>query len=146
MATFAKLNSESIVLDIIKVNNNIITDENGIEQESIGIQFLNNTFKDSTVIWKKTSINTHGGKYYNQDGSEGDISKAFRKNYASIGGEYDSSRDAFIAIKPFDSWLLNETTCLWEAPIPYPNPSNGVFYSWNEASQTWDIALETSAV
>jgi hypothetical protein len=137
MATFAKLNSKGIVLDIIKVNNNIITDENGIEQESVGIQFLNNTFRDSTIIWKKTSVNTYGGKYYNQDDTEGDLSKAFRKNYAIIGGIYDYSRDAFIAIKPFDSWLLNETTCLWEAPIPYPNPSNGILYSWNEDTKTW---------
>jgi len=141
MAHFAKLNSENIVIDIHKVNNQVIIDQNGMEQESLGIQFLNDIFKDNTVVWKKTSFNTKQGKYYNQDGSEGDISKAFRKNYASIGGIYDPIRDAFINYKPFNSWTLNETTCDWEPPIPYPNPSNGNLYQWNESTQTWDIAI-----
>jgi hypothetical protein len=141
MATFAKLNNNNEVIDIIKVNNPVITDTNGVEQENLGIQFLNDIFKDNTVIWKKTSFNTKQGKYYNQDGSEGDISKAFRKNSARIGGIYDPIRDAFISLKPFNSWILNETTCDWESPIPYPNPSNGNLYQWNESTQTWDIAI-----
>jgi len=139
MAHFAKLNNNNEVIDIIKVNNDVITDINGVEQENLGIQFLNDIFKDNTVVWKKTSFNTKLGKYYNQDGSEGDISKAFRKNYAGIGFTYDQTRDAFIPPKPFNSWTLNETTCDWEPPIPYPNPSNGNLYQWNESTQNWDI-------
>lgn len=139
MAHFAKLNNNNEVIDIIKVNNPVITDINGVEQENLGIQFLNDIFKDNTIIWKKTSFNTKFGKYYNQDGSEGDISKAFRKNYAGIGFTYDQTRDAFIPPKPFNSWTLNETTCDWEPPIPYPNPSNGNLYQWNESTQNWDI-------
>jgi hypothetical protein len=141
MAHFAKLNNNNEVIDITKVNNVVITDINGVEQESLGINFLHSTYNDTSTIWKKTSFNTKQGKYYNQDGTEGDLSKAFRKNYASIGGIYDPIRDAFINYKPFNSWTLNETTCDWEPPIPYPNPSNGNLYQWNESTQAWDIAI-----
>ena len=139
MATFAKLNNENEVIDIVKVSNDVITDNNGIEQEILGINFLHSTYNDTSVIWKKTSVNTKLGKYYNVDLTEGDQSKAFRKNYAIIGGIYDPIRDAFMLKKPYDSWTLNETTCGWEAPITYPNPSNGNLYEWNESTKTWDI-------
>jgi hypothetical protein len=65
-----------------------------------------------------------------------------RKNYAGIGFTYDDARDAFIPPKPFPSWVLNEETCLWEAPIPMP-VEEGVLYSWNEETQTWDIVQIT---
>ena len=60
-----------------------------------------------------------------------------RKNYAGVGFTYDEERDAFIAPKPFESWILNESSCQWESPIPYPNEEN--FYSWNEEEGTWDV-------
>lgn len=85
----------------------------------------------------RTSYNTYGGVHYNPETGEPseDQSKAFRKNYAGIGFTYDEERDAFIPPKPFESWILNEDTCLWEPPIPYPN--DGAVYMWNEESGDW---------
>ena len=88
------------------------------------------TFVDETPgEWIQTSYNTIGGQHVN-DGTP------LRKNYASIGGTYDSTRDAFISPKPYPSWVLNEDSCLWEPPVAYPD--NGERYSWNEENQTWD--------
>ena len=88
-----------------------------------GIDFLNNLHKDRNVVWKQTSYN-------------GNI----RKNFAGIGYTYDQTRDAFIAPKPYNSWTLNETTCLWEAPVAYPD--DGQNYIWNEETQQWDLINE----
>lgn len=77
--------------------------------------------------WVQTSYNTHGGQH-----PEG---RPLRKNYAGIGYTYDEQRDAFIPPKPFASWILNEETCLWDAPIPYP--VDGRSYDWDEASTSW---------
>ena len=88
------------------------------------------TFVDSSPgEWIQTSYNTHGGQH-----PEG---RPLRKNYAGIGYTYDSERDAFIPPKPYNSWILNETTCLWEAPVPYPTDDST--YDWNEDTQSWDI-------
>jgi hypothetical protein len=84
-------------------------------------------------VCKRTSYNTRGGVH-----SEGGV--PFRKNYAGIGYSYDEVRDAFIPPKPFDSWILNETTCLWEAPVEYP--TDGQQYQWNEEMGTWDLITE----
>ena len=81
---------------------------------------------------KRTSYNTWGGQH-----REGGT--PYRKNYAIIGGIYDPGRDAFIPPRDFPSWILNEDTCLWEAPIPYPN--DGQTYYWNEQDQIWSIQL-----
>ena len=87
--------------------------------------------------WVKTSYNTRGGVHYqpNTDIPSEDQSKSLRKNFAGIGYTYDESRDAFIPPKPFDSWLLNEETCLWESPIEYPNDGNE--YVWDESTTSW---------
>ena len=85
---------------------------------------------------KRTSYNTHGGIHYTNGVPSQDQSKAFRKNYAGIGYYYDSIRDAFIPPKPFPSWTLNEDTCLWQSPIPYPN--DGKMYTWNEEIGNWE--------
>lgn len=87
--------------------------------------------------WVKTSYNTRGGIHYNQKTGKpsADQSKAFRKNYAGENFTYDKERDAFIPPKPFDSWVLNEETCLWESPIPYP--SDGGLYRWDESLGDW---------
>jgi len=77
---------------------------------------------------KRTSYNTHGGVH--SDGGT-----PFRKNYAGIGYTYDAGRDAFIPPQPFPSWTLNESSCLWESPVPYP--SDDKMYSWDEDSQAW---------
>lgn len=86
--------------------------------------------------WIQTSYNTRGGVHYGQDG-EPDGGEALRYNYAGIGFSYDADRDAFIPETPYQSWILNEDTCLWEAPIPYP--TDGEVYDWNEESQSWDL-------
>jgi hypothetical protein len=89
-------------------------------------------------VCKRTSYNTRGGVYYDPATGQPaeDQSKAFRKNYAGIGYTYDETRDAFIPPQPYDSWTLNETSCLWEAPVAYP--TDGEAYEWNEETQTWD--------
>ena len=86
---------------------------------------------------KRTSYNTRGGVYYDPNTNEpgADQSKAFRKNYAGIGYTYDSTRDAFIPPQPYPSWILDESSCLWYAPVPYPTDGNR--YSWDEATQSW---------
>jgi len=113
MAHFAKLGTGNIVERVEVVSNDIAT------TEQAGIDFLNNLYK-SRDVWKQTSYN-------------GNI----RKNFAGVGFKYDQARDAFIAPKPFNSWILNEDTCLWEAPVAYPN--DGQKYKWNESTLTWDI-------
>jgi len=86
------------------------------------------TFVDSSPgQWLQTSYNTHGGQH-----PEG---RPLRKNYAGIGYTYDAVRDAFIAPQPFASWLLNDDTCLWEAPVAMP--ADGKSYEWNEATTSW---------
>jgi len=98
------------------------------------------TFIDSSPgSWIQTSYNTRGGIHYqpNSNIPSEDQSKSLRKNYAGIGYTYDETRDAFIPPKPYNSWILNEDTCLWESPIPYPQDNNK--YTWNESTLTWDI-------
>jgi len=93
-------------------------------------------------VCKRTSYNTRGGVYYDPATGEPaeDQSKEFRKNYAGIGYTYDHSRDAFIPPKPYNSWVLNETSCLWEAPVAMPD--DGQQYTWNEETTSWDLITE----
>jgi len=128
MASFAKIGLNSKVIEILSVHNNVLKDSNGVEQENIGIDFL--TKLTGWAIWKQTSYNTSGG-VHKLGGTP------LRKNHAGIGYTYDEDRDAFIPKKPFNSWVLNETTCLWESPVAYPN--DGQRYNWNEQNQTWDL-------
>ena len=123
MAYFAKLGIGNIVEKVISINNALITDTNGVEQEQLGVDFINNLHRTND-IWKQTSYNRN-----------------FRKNYAGIGFQYDSQRDAFIPQKPFNSWVLDESTCLWEAPIPKPTTEleENQYYSWNEETQSWTL-------
>ena len=88
---------------------------------------------------KRTSYNTRGGVHYDvlTGLPSDDQSKAFRKNFAGIGYTYNAIKDAFIPPKPFDSWVLDETTCLWVAPIPYP--TDGQHYRWNENDLNWEL-------
>ena len=139
MATFAKLNSENIVEQVISVHNNELLD-NGIESEAKGISFCKSLFGQKTN-WKQTSYNTRGGKHYLSDNSglSNTQDKAFRKNHASVGYSYDQTRDAFIPPKPYNSWILNENTCLWEAPVSYP--SDGQLYKWNEETLSWNLQV-----
>jgi hypothetical protein len=132
MASFAKLNSENIVTTVVSVVNEVIKDSNGVEQEVIGVQFLKNLYNEPNAIWKQTSYNTHGN-IHSSGGTP------FRKNHAGVGCTYDSQRDAFIAPKPFNSWILNENTCQWEAPIT--RPQDGNMYRWNESIINWELLI-----
>jgi len=128
MASFAKIGLNGKVIEVQSVVNEVLHDANGVEQEVNGIDFL--TKLTGWSIWKQTSYNTVGG-VHKLGGTP------FRKNHASVGYTYDEDRDAFIPPKPFNSWTLNETTCLWEAPISKPN--DGQIYDWNETNQSWDL-------
>lgn len=114
MAHFAKLDDNNVVLEVHVVNNDVITVD-GVESEQEGINFLTNLFGHSN--WKQTSYNGN-----------------FRKNYAGVGDTYDSVRDAFIAPKPYPSFILN-SDCVWEAPIPMPIDND--IYRWDETTQSW---------
>ena len=126
MASFAKIGLNNKVIEVLSVVNEVLHDSNGIEQESIGIDFL--TKLTGYPVWKQTSYNTVGG-VHNNGGTP------FRKNHAGIGYTYDEDRDAFIPPKPFNSWTLNESTCNWEAPIAYP--TDGKIYNWDELTKNW---------
>ena len=128
MASFAKIGLNNKVIEVLSVHNNVLKDSNGVEQESIGIDFL--TKLTGWAIWKQTSYNTHSGIH-----SLG--GKPLRKNHAGVGYIYDEDRDAFIPPKPYNSWMLNENTCSWESSISKPKDDN--MYIWNEATLTWDI-------
>ena len=131
MASFAKLNSMNEVVQVISVHNNELLD-NGIESEQKGIEFLTKLFKHSN--WKQTSYNTHGGVHFSGG-------TPLRKNHAGIGYTYDETRDAFIPPKPFNSWVLNEDTCNWNAPVAMPTTTleDNQYYSWNESIVNWEV-------
>ena len=115
MAHFAKLDGNNNVIAVHVVNNDVIT-VNGVESEQAGIDFL--TQLHGYNKWKQTSYNN-----------------SFRGSYASVGGKYDETLDAFITVKPFASWVLNTETYLWEAPIAKPDDEK--YYTWDETNQQW---------
>lgn len=111
-----------------KVVDGIVTDVLVIEQDVVD----SGLFGDPT-LWVQTSYNTRGGVHYGPDGQPD--GPGLRKNYAGIGYTYDAIRDAFIPPKLYPSWVLNEETCLWDAPVPYP--AEGGPYVWDEATLSW---------
>ena len=115
MAHFAELDSNGVVQRVIVVANKDTSDANGNEVESIGVAFCQKLFGGN---WKQTSYN-------------GNI----RKNYAGIGYSYDAAIDAFVPPKPYPSWVLNNETAQWVAPVSMP--TDGKMYSWDEATQSW---------
>jgi hypothetical protein len=106
-----------------KVENGIVTQVIVAEQD-----FINSGYVGDPSSWVQTSYNTTAGQHPED--------RPLRKNYAGIGYIYDSERDAFYAPQPFPSWILNEDTCIWGSPIPYPTDGKG--YLWNEEKQAWD--------
>ena len=126
MSHFAKLDE-----------NNIVTFVTVGRQEDDGLE-AELTARTGDV-YKQTSYNTYGGVHYDPETGlpSEDQTKALRFNYAGIGFTYDEERDAFVPPKPFESWVLNEETCLWEAPLPYPD--DGGSYSWNEDLLAWEL-------
>lgn len=117
MAHFAKLDANNVVLNVIVVGDKDTSDENGVENEEIGIAFLKSLFGQDT-IWKQTSYNNK-----------------MRYRYAGVGFTYDPVRDAFIRPQEFPSWVLNQETLDWEAPVPVPDETKP--YEWDEETQSW---------
>lgn len=120
MAHFAKLDENNVVTQVIVVANKDTADAEGVEKEHIGAAFCERLFGGT---WKQTSYN--GNK---------------RKNYAGIGFSYNADIDAFVPPKPFASWVLNNDTALWEAPVAMPD--DGQMYTWNEETTSWDVVAE----
>jgi len=122
MAHFAQLEN-NIVTKVIVVSNQDILDENGQESEQKGIDFCSNLLGGT---WKQTSYHAK-----------------IRKNYAGVGYKYDATLDAFIPPQPYASWVLDETTAQWKAPVDYP--TDGKVYSWDEATTSWVEVTQPSS-
>ena len=117
MAHFAELDENNVVLRVVVVGNKDTADANGVEKEHIGAAFCERLFGGT---WVQTSYN-------------GNV----RKRFAGIGMTFDADRDAFISPKPYNSWVLDEETCAWEAPVAMPEDDNE--YTWNEETTSWDL-------
>lgn len=117
MGHFAKIDNNSVVLEVLVVDNETLNNLPFPESEPVGVAFLTQ-WSGGYSNWKQTSYNA-----------------SFRKNFAGVGSIYDNVLDAFVQPKPYPSWLLNTNTCQWQAPIPYPN--DGKPYQWDEATQSW---------
>jgi len=126
MAHFAKLDENNIVISVHTVSNDVATDE------TVGINYLKNLYKWEN--WKQCSYNTFGNVHL-LGGTP------FRKNYPGSGYTYDSTRDAFISSQPYPSWILNETSCLWDPPVACPDDDGS--YEWNESTTSWDTISKT---
>ena len=122
MTHFAKLDENNVVV-FVTVGRQ---EDDGLEAELTA---------RTGDVYKQTSYNTYGGVHYTDGEPSADQSKALRKNYAGVGFIYDEALDAFIAPQPYPSWVLDEDSCLWEAPVAHPN--DGGMYSWSEESGTW---------
>ena len=123
MAHFAKLDENNVVIFVT-----VGRDEDEGKEAELSAR--------TGDVYKQTSYNTRGGVHYQADGTpSADQSKAFRKNYAGLGYTYDAGRDAFIPQRPYPSWILNESTCLWDAPVAYP--TDGKRYTWDEGTTSW---------
>ena len=118
-----------------KIENGIVTQVIVAEQDFIDL------ISNENDLWIQTSYNTRGGVHYKPNTNEPseDQSKALRKNYAGIGYTYDATKDAFIPPQPFNSWALNEDTCLWDSPVAYPE--DGKLYKWNEGILNWEEVI-----
>ena len=112
-----------------KIQNGVVTEVIVAEQD-----FINSGLVGPASEWVQTSYNTRGGVHYGEDGQP-DGGTALRGNYAGIGYTYDSAHDVFYAPQPYPSWTLNNTTWLWESPVPYPTDDKT--YQWNEEQRNW---------
>ena len=136
MAHFAKLGANNKVISVEVVADSDCLNADGIEDEEVGRQFLENIH--NWPLWKKTSYNTYGNKH-----KSGDDSKALRGNYAGIGMTYDEDNDLFLPKKPFVSWTLNVAEARWQSPVgDAPELSDDEkdthIYEWNESTGAWD--------
>ena len=146
MAHFAKLGSNSKVIQVLTLNNGDMLNADGVEDETVGQQYLERHNNWPAQMWIQTSYNTSGGTH-----NSGDNSKAFRGNYAGIGYIWDEDNNIFYPKKPYASWVLNTTTASWHSPIgdapaltaeQQADTSNSYQYYWNEDGQSWDLRTE----
>jgi len=143
MAHFAKLGSNSKVIQVLTLNNGDMLNADGVEDETVGQQYLERHNNWPAQMWIQTSYNTSGGKH-----NSGDDSKALRGNYAGIGHIWDEDNNLFYPKSPYPSWVLNTTTASWHSPIgdapaltaeQIADTSNRYHYDWNEVGQSWDL-------
>ena len=143
MAHFAKLGSNSKIIQVLTLNNKDMLNADGVEDESVGQQYLERHNNWPAQMWIQTSYNTSGGKH-----NSGDDSKALRGNYAGIGHIWDEDNNIFYPKKPYASWVLDVPTASWKSPIgdapaltaeQQADTSNSYHYDWNEDGQSWDL-------
>jgi len=151
MAHFAKLGANGKVISVLTLNNGDMLNADGVEDETVGQQYLEQHNNWPAQMWIQTSYNTAGGKYRNQDGTEGDVSKAFRGNYAGIGMTWDEDDQIFWSKKPYASWVKHNASASWKSPIgdapaltaeqesQNTADTHSWGYNWNEANTTWDL-------
>jgi hypothetical protein len=143
MAHFAKIGMSSKVIAVLTLDNKDMLNADGVEDESVGQQYLERHNNWPAQMWIQTSYNTSQGKH-----KSGDDSKAFRGNYAGIGHIWDEDNNIFYPKSPYPSWVLNTTTASWHSPIgdapeltaeQIADTSNRYHYDWNEVGQSWDL-------
>jgi hypothetical protein len=146
MAHFAKLGSNGKVIQVLTLNNGDMLNADGVEDESVGQQYLETHNNWPAQMWIQTSYNTSANTH-----NSGDNSKAFRGNYAGIGYEWDEDNNIFWPKKPYASWVKDTTTAQWKSPIgdapaltaeqesQNTADTHGWYYAWNEANTTWDL-------
>ena len=147
MAHFAKLGSNGKVIQVLTLNNGDMLNADGVEDESVGQQYLEHHNNWPAQMWIQTSYNTYNGKH-----KSGDDSKAFRGNYAGIGYIWDEDNNIFYPKSPYASWVLNTSEARWQSPIgdapaltaeqqaQNEAGTHHWVYDWNEAGQSWDLA------
>ena len=147
MAHFAKLGSNSKVIQVLTLNNGDMLNADGVEDETVGQQYLERHNNWPAQMWIQTSYNTSGGTH-----NSGDNSKALRGNYAGIGYTWDEDNNIFHSKKPYASWVLNTTTATWHSPIgdapaltaeqieQNDEEAHHWGYKWNEDGKSWDLA------
>ena len=146
MAHFAKLGSNGKVIQVLTLDNNDMLNADGVEDESVGQNRLQEIHGWPAAMWIQTSYNTRGNKYYNADGSEGDHSKQLRGNYAGIGYSWDEDNNMFWPPQPHASWTKNTSTAAWDSPITFPSVTDDGadpvvwrwIISWNETAYQAD--------
>ena len=140
MAHFAKLGSNSKVIQVLTLDNKDMLNADGVEDESVGQQYLERHNNWPAQMWIQTSYNTSGGKH-----NSGDDSKALRGNYAGIGYTWDEDNNIFYSKKPYASWVLNTTDARWQSPIgdapalTTEQLEDNSYYNWNESTQAWEL-------
>ena len=151
MAHFAKLGANSKVIQVLTLNNSDMLNADGVEDETVGQQYLERHNNWPAQMWIQTSYNTFGGKH-----KSGDDSKALRGNYAGIGYIWDEDNNLFYPKKPHASWVLNTSEARWQSPIgdapaltaeqvaQNDEETHSWGYRWNEADQSWDLSDSTS--